>query len=67
MVVPDEVPVGELGVLGGVRLDRGQRARHLPAGVGRQLADNLAHQESIVEVGGSGRRQGHVALLVLLP
>jgi hypothetical protein len=66
MDVPYEVPVGQLGVFGGVGLDGGKCGRHFPARIGGQLADNFTNEESIVEVVGSARREEHSSLLVLL-
>lgn len=67
MNVPNEVPVGQLGVLGRIGLDVPQSPRHFSAGICHQLADYLSDEESIVEVGSGCWREGDVALLVFLP
>ncbi len=66
MNVPDEVPVGELGVLGGVCLDVSKRPRHFPTSIRHQFADYLSDEKSIVEVSSGCGREGDVAFLVLL-
>ena len=64
--IPYEVPVSEFGVLGGVLFDCCECTWYFFTRICGYFADDLADQESIVEVIGDVWWQSDVSFLVLL-
>lgn len=64
--VPNEVPVGQLGVFRIVRLDVKQCAWNLCFGVRDYSANDLTNYETILEIVRDCCREGDLAMLVQL-